>query len=72
MLIVRMKLDDKFEHKWRKVIGRWEHCINGALPFILLSSNIIRVMQYGGICWVVRAACMAEVGDAICDLVGLS
>jgi len=49
MLIVRMKFENKFEHKCKKVIGRWELCINGVLSFMLLSSNIIRVMQYGRI-----------------------
>jgi len=44
-----MNFENKFEHNWKKVKGGWEHCINGALSFTLLSSNINRVMQYGGI-----------------------
>jgi hypothetical protein len=44
-----MKFENKFEHKWRIVIDGWEHCITGALSFILLLSNNLRVLQYGGI-----------------------
>jgi hypothetical protein len=67
-----MNFEYKFERKWKKVIGGWEHSVNGDLSFILLPSNTIQVTQFCRILWVGSAAYMEEGGDVISDLVGLS
>jgi hypothetical protein len=61
-----MNFEYKFERKWKKVIGGWEHSVNGDLSFILLPSNIIQVTQFGRIWWVGRAAYM-EGGGGRCN-----